>query len=102
MNLYQGNTYNLKIRVLSHDKKPLNINEIEKVEFTFGSLVKKYPNDGIIFNEDFFIIPLSQEETFSLEGVVKYQVRVKFIDGTVTNTKPTNARISDSLSKEVL
>jgi hypothetical protein len=98
----QGNTYNLPIR-LKFKGTTLSSDNVKKVEFAFGKITKTYPKE-VTFEEDAFIIPFTQEETFSFNKKedLKYQARVMFLDNSVKSTPLYPISINESISKEVL
>jgi hypothetical protein len=98
----QGNTYNLPIR-LKLKGVPLRSEDVKRVEFAFGKIIKMYPED-VEFTDDAFVVPFTQEETFSFnpDKNLKYQARVVFPDGRVKSTPPYPIKINESVSKEVL
>ena len=101
----KGDTYNLSITIIISGTV-LGIDGVDSVEFMFDSIRKVYSDaslDGVTFDTDHFIVPLTQEETFSLQGrIVNYQVRVKFDTGQVKGSAIKTTNLFDSLSKEVL
>jgi hypothetical protein len=78
-------------------------NDIKTIEFSFGDVRKYYPKD-VTFDNSYFIVSLSQKDTFSLSTrkVCNYQARVLFNDGSVKGTTPTEFSVIASESKEVL
>lgn len=100
MNLMQGNTYALPIK-LKMCGRYITPDDVDVVEFTFGNVVKNYPQH-VSYSDGAFILPLSQEETFALAGMIKYQTRVLFKDGQVKSTPVQNGNVSVSISKVVL
>jgi hypothetical protein len=98
----QGNTYNLPIR-LKLQGTPLHSKDVKRVEFAFGKIIKMYP-EQVKFVQDAFIVPFTQEETFSFnpDKNLKYQARIVFPDGSVKSTPPYPIKINESVSKEVL
>lgn len=100
MNLMQGNTYRLPIK-LKMCGRYLSADEVLRVEFTLGKVVKHYPEE-VTYEDGRFILPLSQEDTFALGGLTKYQVRVLFADGSVKSSKVLKDNVSIAISKEVL
>ena len=100
MDLIQGSTYILDLD-LTENGQPLNIDEIEKVQVILGTIEKSYP-ENITYEGNKFIISLSQEDTFALQGTIKQQVRVKYKDGQVKSTLPTSAYVYDSITEKVL
>lgn len=101
MNLMQGNTYRLPIK-LKMSGQFLTPDNVSRIEFTFGKVVKHYPEE-VVFEDGRFVLPLSQEDTFSLGGVTQYQARVLFSDReTVKSTKVMRGNVSIAISKVVL
>jgi hypothetical protein len=76
---------------------------VQLVEFSFGKkIVKIYPEE-VAFEEDAFVLHLTQEETFSLSsGSVSYQIRVLFPDGSVKASPVISGMVAGSISKAVL
>ena len=105
MALRQGDSYNLPIKILI-DSVILDMGLVDIVEFMFGDIRKVYggtSTDGVIYSVDHFIVPLTQEETFSLKDkTVNYQARVKFTSGDVKGTSIKKCNLYDSISQEVL
>ena len=105
MALRQGDSYQLPIKILI-DNVILDMGLVEIVEFMFGDIRKVYggiSTDGVIYSVDHFIVPLTQEETFSLKDkTVNYQARVKFTSGDVKGTAIKKCNLYDSISQEVL
>lgn len=102
MIIMQGNTYRLPVR-LKMNGEHLTDENVQLVEFSFGkNIVKSYPEE-VKFEEDAFVLPLTQEETFSLSsGSVSYQIRVLFPDGSVKASPVISGMVAGSISKAVL
>ena len=104
MLLAQGNTYQLPVR-LRIDGELITPENAEVVEFAFDAngvhVVKNYP-ESVTFEGDRFILPLSQEDTFALQGKLRYQIRVLFKDGNVKSSDIITGAVKDSISKVVL
>lgn len=79
----------------------LTPDNVSRIEFTFGKIVKHYPEE-VVYEDDRFILPLSQEDTFKLGGLMKYQARIQFKDGSVKGTPVCKGMVYISVSKEVL
>ena len=114
MIIRQGDTYSLPATILI-DGEPIVIENVDVVEFTFGHIIKIYgtiegadeeeePTVGTVtFSEGSFIIPFTQEETFSLDPRnIEYQARIKFIDGDVRGTCIRKGSVFESLSQTIL
>lgn len=85
--IMQGDSYPIFIN-LTYNGDKINLDDIVKVQFKIGDLVKYYNSDGsgeVLFDEseDMFKFPISQAETLSFEGPQIYQARVKFKDNKV-------------------
>lgn len=101
MVIYQGNTYKLPIK-LSINGKIIAAEDVKKVEFAIGEVVKTYP-DQATHNGENFICPLTQEDTFSLKkGKTDFQVRVQFSDESVKCTGTRAVTVCEAISKAVL
>ena len=92
-------THEITLRV---DGQPINISDVELVEFSFGELVKIYPSEEITYDNDKFYVRLTQEETQNFEDSLPVQVRVKFNNGDIPLSKKKVVPINESLSKAVL
>ena len=102
MIIIQGNTYRFPIRLTMGGKEVLD-NDVKKIEFMFDDVQKVYPKD-VTFDGTYFIVSLSQADTFSFptKRICKYQARVLFNDDSVKGTEPTEFTVVQSESKEVL
>lgn len=102
MIIYQGNTYMLPFK-LKINGQPIIADDVKMVEFAFGEVIKTYPEHAT-FGEEVFIVPLTQEETFSFSAKEKnyFQVRVFFNDESVKGTKTKAFEVQPSVSKVVL
>lgn len=105
MAILQGNTYLLPVKVLDCNDNELDINMVEKGEFTFGDLVKLYGEDGEVSwdeNHKVFIVPLTEKETFAFEDLVEYQGRLLLKDGGVSGSIPKAEYVYKSIGKTIL
>ena len=105
MALRKGDSYSLPIKILI-DGVLLDMGLVDIVEFMFGDIRKVYgetSTDDVTYVTDHFVVPLTQEETFSLKGkLVEYQARVKFTSGEVKGTPIKKCNLYESISQEVL
>lgn len=83
MKIKQGDAYSVPVKV-NLNGAPVNIEDVELVEFVVGGYRKLYP-DEVSYADDYFYIPLTQQETFSWPAntAVMIDARVKFIGGNV-------------------
>ena len=106
MVIYQGSTYKLPIKILIGGKV-ITDKDVKGVEFAFGEVkkpcvIKTYPEQAT-FDGDKFLCPLTQEDTFLLDPKkTKFQIRVKFNDGSVKPTGAQAVTVVDAISNEVL
>ena len=106
MNLLQGNTYNLELTLYSNNNEVIPFEKINQVQVILGNIEKFYKANAeseITYKDGVFIIPLSQEETFSLEqDSFTWEVRVLFNDGQVDGTGKQRGSVSYSKTRKVL
>lgn len=105
MKIKQGDAYAIPIEIKLNDAA-VDVAEIESVEFCIGSVRKLYPG-AVTYeaSEGYFYMPLTQAETFAMEGdsAVQLDVRVKFEGGDVEGIeKPVFITVVSALSEEVL
>ena len=104
LKIVQGNTYEgIEVILKDEDGQLIEGRFCEKVEFMFNGLRKMYPDEVTYDSEKgVFVVPFTQEETFSMHEPLKYQARPYFIGGGVKGTKVYQTSVEESLSKEVL
>ena len=102
MIIIQGNTYRFPIK-LKINGKYITDKDVKQIEFSFDNIQKYYPKD-VTFNGEYFIVPLSQKDTFSFstKKSLNYQARVLFNDDSVKGTNPSEFVTIRSESREVL
>ena len=101
--MMQGDSYKLRLKILSPDQTALTPEDLEDVEITIGSLIRTYSAGGITYEDGEWFIHLTQKETFKLPVPrAKVQVRVKRADGDVEGQLLGQIVINESLSKGVL
>ncbi len=104
--MMQGDSRSLTVTILNEDKTVVTADDVSDVEFIFGHLRKTYKEGQVAFDpvSGKWVIPFSQQETFSFQapGYVNAQVRVKFADGTLEGTSLGRINMDKSMSKEVL
>ena len=102
MAIRQGDQYNIVLKI-EVNGNPINMENIELIEFTVGNLSKKWPLE-VIFNETDkeFYFPVSQDETFQFENYEQYQVRIKYSDNTVVGSPINKISINDCLSRNII
>lgn len=102
MNMMEGDSWPLLFQI-NVDGEPININDVELIEFTVDGLSKNYPGT-VSYDETakVFSFPLSQEETFKFRNQVTAQGRVKFSSGEVAGVSFGKIYIDRSQSKAVI
>lgn len=100
----QGDAYALPVEI-AVDGAAVSTEDIACVEFMLGRLLRRTWPGEVGYEEGRFLLPLTQEETFSLrEGVeLPLDVRVKFVTGDVIGTTTAClVRVVDAQSTEEL
>ena len=104
--MLQGSTYKLPITILDKEKNVvIDDTIVSKAVFTIGDIEKKYGLDGdVTFDKEknAWIIPLSEQETFSLKGNIKWQARFLFTNGEVDGIEPKFDNVIESINKTIL
>lgn len=100
--LAQGDTYELPV-VLKRSGELVTPESVASIEFIFGTLRKRYP-DEVLYDAESgaYIVVLSQEETFAFCSELSYYALVEGMDGTVEPSCTRTVNVEQSLSKEVL
>lgn len=84
MRIKQGDAYDIEITLTDDDENSVTPDMVKSVEVVIGPLRKEYPGDVYYdYDNDVWIFPLEQEDTFRLSGAHPLRIRVKFTDDTV-------------------
>lgn len=105
MIILQGNTYLLPIQVSDCNNNVVTADRVTKGQFIFGKYEKFYSEEGEIrWSEQLqaFLFPLNEQETFELNGVIKYQARLFLNDGSVSGSVPENYYVYESITKSMI
>ena len=102
----QGDGYSVPI-LLRLNGKPVDIDEVAEVEFTFGDGLRKLFPQDVQYNtaDSCFYLPLTQAETFAFpaNGSVSLDIRVKFVGGDVIGVQRMESfAVADASSEAVL
>lgn len=101
--MMQGDSYYMGFTVKNNAGSIVTPDDVLDVEITIGHLRKSYRLGEIVFGDDRWYFPLSQEETFGYwPRAVKSQIRVRWKNGIVEGKVIHGVRINESISKEVL
>lgn len=98
-----GDAYSLPIKISSADGTA-NASTFADVEVCIGHVRKTLADGEITFDteQECFLVPLTQEETFSLRGRAKINIRCKYPSGDVVGIDLGTLDFGPSLSKEVI
>lgn len=99
MAILQGSSYRLPIRITDSEGRVVGASMVEDASFVFGDLRKGL--EDVRFEGGNWIVPLTQEETFALAGVVEWQARFRLVGGEVVGTIPKSEYIYNSIDKVV-
>ena len=105
MIILQGNTYLLPIQVRDCNDNVITADKVTKGQFIFGKYEKFYGEEGKVqWSEQLqaFLFPLTEQETFELTGVIKYQARLLLNDGSVSGSVPENYYVYESITKNII
>ena len=105
LKITQGDAYPIPF-LLKQAGQYLTPDMIQDVEVSVGSTVLKKLSDGeVMYQEDTWYFYLSQEETFSLDGNMELEIRVRYKDQpfpVVLSKRAGFVKMDESNSKEVL
>lgn len=101
--MMQGDSYNLGFTVLNNAGAVVVPDDVTDIEITIGHLRKTLKSGKLFFNNNRWMFPLTQAETFGYwPKSVKAQIRIVWKNGVVEGKTIPGVRIHESLSKEVL
>lgn len=99
--IMQGDQYSIPFAG-TENGEPLDTSNIEEIEFCVGDIRKCWPREVTRAENGDFLFPLTQQETFKMYRTQQTQVRVKYVDGSVTvigsgagaiDVKPSNSKV---------
>lgn len=104
MEFLQGNTYRLGVALRDGAGNIVSDLGVKRAQFWFNGVEKVYAVDGagcVSFDRGLakWIVPLTEEETFSFIGVVEWQARVLMDSGKVCGMIPKTEYLYDSRIK---
>lgn len=101
--IMEGDQYGIGIRITDKCGHLITDTDVEDVEVCIGKYIKTYANNEVTYEDDHFVYPLTQEESFSFNSKsIVCQIRVKFPGGDVIGEAFDRIDIKSSKSKEVL
>ena len=102
MEFLEGNTYELGVKLKDCRGAVVSASIVETVQIVVNGVEYYYGDGGVVrYDEErhVFVVPLTEEETFAMKGVVQWQARVKFSDGTIRGTRPRREYVYDSITR---
>lgn len=102
--IMQGDAYSLPFTITA-DGETVTRETVENVEFVLDEIHKTLSDGGIEYSaeDEAWLLPLSQEETFSLAPILHIaQVRIKFVDSVVIGKVFFEVNVIRAQSREVL
>lgn len=73
----QGCTYKPKLKISIKDEEKILTNEdIKKVDFLFGNVMKTYPSEDVQYKDEYYVINLSSKDTLSIPAGREYNIEV--------------------------
>ena len=102
--IMQGDAYPLSILLYDQERQAEITPDItEDVEFSVGGIIKSVASGQVYYNENRWIFPLTQSDTFSWRvGSQQIKGRIKFLDGEVKGVDIGEIIVTKSESKKVL
>lgn len=102
----RGDQLYLEINLTDREGQQLEIEEIKKIQFFIGELIKNYEEGTSEVEYDdikkIFKIFLTEEETFEFEDFIKIQSRVYFEDETIISSEICEVYIKEVIKKVVM
>ena len=105
--MMQGDSYPISFTITDENNNPLNIDEIDLIQFDLGGLIKMFTKDEttqVNYIEEFnqFQVPITQQESFNFNGEIDCQIRIKFTSGQVIGKKIGSIDLQFSSNEEIL
>lgn len=104
MDFLQGDQFDIAIKIKDSEGVVVRAADVERVQFVFDGYECFYEADGSgdaswDDGKSCFVVPISEDGSFNFEGVVEYQVRVKFADGQIRGSVPKCEYLYDSVTR---
>lgn len=113
--MMQGDSYPIFFTIKCNGEY-LDISEVNRIQFTVGSLVKMYIKNPIISDDPQvesetsevtyddenkkFSFPITQDESFAFESEQECQIRIKYEDSSIVGYKIGSINLQYSLTEE--
>lgn len=102
----QGEAFDITFVLKTKEETPTEITpaDVDEVEAELGPLKKYFSDGGILYDDDndVWIFPVLQEETFKLLGIYGLTARAKYKDDTVGKAGLTSVIVFPTDSRRVL
>ncbi|MBQ2871597.1 hypothetical protein IJE86_07840 [bacterium] len=105
MAMLQGSSYGLPIVVRDASGAVIDEAKVKSGVFQVGELEKRYGDGGEVWYDagrGCWVVPLSEAETFMLDGVIEWQARFLMENGEVAGTVPKSEFVYRSINKTEL
>jgi len=95
----QGEKYTNVEVTITELGSPVPIDTIKEVEFMFGNITKKYPEDATFANDNFYVT-FEEKDTLQFGTHTVVQSKVRFNDGDTILTNKKLILVNTILRKE--
>ena len=101
--MMQGDGCYLAFSVRNNAQNPVTPADIQDMEITLGQLRKTLSSGALTYQDNLWLFPLSQRESFSCwPASMRCQIRILWNNGVVEGREIPGVRVTESISKEVL
>lgn len=99
--MMQGDSYYIPFKFYDEDGTQITSDMVDDVEIVIDGVRKTLAEDEIEYDseDDSFLWPLTQEESFSFDEFADIQARVRFTSGDVVGVAFGSAYVQESASK---
>lgn len=101
ISIMQGDAYDIPVTLKDKDGNAITDADVSAVKITLGSTSKSYP-DEVTFDDGVFLFPVTQEESFRMDGFKQLEARVKFTSGEVMGCKLDFVLVGETRFYEIL
>lgn len=81
----QGEQYAIEI-VVTADNTPITPTNCDDIKIKLGDTIRKYSAGELMFEDNAWLFPLTQEQTLRMSGVLPLQVQYKVGDNIFSTT----------------
>lgn len=98
--MVQGDQYYIPCAVKDRSGNAVTPSNCQGIKIKIGKNEKSYPDGQLIFQNNKWLYPITQEESLSLTNTV-YQCQVKFSNTDIATSKQKTFTIHPSIIREV-